>query len=223
MSTYIDEMFKAGAHFGYSKTRRHPTATPYILGTKNRVDIINLEKTSEFLEKAKTFAQVLGAQAKTILFVGVKPESQKAVENTALALNMPFIKERWIGGILTNFPEIKKRISKLETLRAERDNGELAKYTKKERSLIEKDIERLERYFGGLSGMNRIPDVLFVVDPKREDNAIKEATRVGIPVIALMNTDCDLKSVEYPILANDSSVSSIEFFTREIKDAYTQK
>lgn len=221
MTTRIDEMFKAGAHFGYSKTRRHPTSSPYILGTKNRVDIIDLEKTTTLLEKAEEFAKTLGAAGKTLLFVGVKPEAKRAVESVAQSLNQPYVIERWVGGIITNFSEIKKRIAKLEELTKERESGEQARYTKKERLLIEREIERLEKYFEGLVGMTKIPDALFIVDPKRESNAIAEAVRAGIPVITLGNTDCDQKIPDYPIIANDSSVSSITFFVNAIKNAYS--
>ena len=133
---------------------------------------------------------------------------------------MPFVVERWVGGVLTNFPEIKKRVALLEDLRSKKEKGELAMYTKKERSLIDKDIERLERNFAGIVSMKNIPAAMFVVDPRKESIAIKEAQYLGIPVVALASSDCNLKEVDYAIPGNDSSVSSVNFFVAQIVQAF---
>jgi small subunit ribosomal protein S2 len=218
----IEEMFKAGVHYGYSKSRRHPSTSPYVFTTKNGVDIINIEKTNELLEKALEAVTKFAASGKTILFVGTKPEARQQVTEVALSLNMPYVSDRWVGGALTNFPEIKKRIVKLLDLRDQKEKGGLDKYTKKERLLIDKEMDDMTKNFQGLSGITRTPDVVFVVDSKKEHIAVTEAKKMKLPVIALVNTDCNLKQVDYPIVANDASVSSVTFFLSKIKEAYTK-
>ena len=216
----ITEMFAAGAHFGYARSRRHPSAKKFIFGTKNGIEIMDLEKTSVELENAKAFIRTLAKGGKQILFVGTKSESKKLVEDGAVSIDMPFVAERWVGGVLTNFSEIKKRIALLEDLRAKKEKGELAMYTKKERSLIDKDIERLERNFAGIVSMKEAPAAMFVVDPRKESIAIKEAQTRGIPVIALASSDCNLKEIDFPIPGNDSSVASVSFFIAQVVAAF---
>jgi len=211
----IEEMFKAGAHFGYSKTRRHSSVSPYIFGVKNRVEIIDLEKTEDCLEKALAFVITLAKEGKQILFVGGKNEARQALKFSAESIDMPFVDERWIGGTLTNFSEIKKRLAKLDDLTKQREKGELSKYTKKEKLVIGKEIEHLERFFAGISSVKDLPKALFVIDSKKEEIAVAEARRMKIPVIA-----CDISGINYPIIANDSSVSSITFFVNEVAKAY---
>jgi len=218
--TIIEEMFRSGVHYGYSKSRRHPSTSQYIFATKNGVDIINIEKTEELLLKALEVVSKLATSGKTILFVGTKPEARQQIIETALSLNMPYVGERWVGGALTNFPEIKKRIIKLLDLRDQKEKGGLDKYTKKERLLIDKEMEDMTRNFQGLTGITKTPDAIFVVDPKKEHIAVTEAKKMNLTIIALMNTDCNLKQVEYPIVANDASISSITFFLSKIKEAY---
>lgn len=222
MSNNIDTMFEAGAHFGYSKTRRHPSTAPFIFGTKNRVDIIDLEKTEEMLKKACEFVKTLGKENKIILFVGAKPESRNATQEGAFSIDMPYVTERWIGGTITNFGEIKKRINKLEDLREKKEKGELEKYTKKERLLIDIEIERLNRFFGGLVHLKKTPDAVFIVDTKREHVAVAELQNAGVPIVALANTDTNIKGLEYPILANDASLPSISFFVGKLVEAYKE-
>ncbi len=221
-TTYIDAMFIAGAHFAFSRSRRHPTIAPYIFGVKNKVEIFDLEKTSELLTRAKDFVKTLGIDGKTILFVGGKSEARNAVKIGAQSLGMPFVDGRWIGGTLTNFVQIRKRVEKMEKLMSEREKGELAKYTKKERLLIDREIANLERFFSGIVSMKDLPKALFVVDPRNEKNAVKEAQDLGIPVIALAGSDCNLKEVTHPIVGNDSSQTSIQFFVQEITKAYSE-
>lgn len=218
----IEEMFQAGAHYGYQKSRRHPSVTPYIFATKNGVDIINIEKSYELLEKALEFFHGLASSGKTILFVGTKPEARKQLTEVALALNMPYVSERWVGGTLTNFSEIKKRITKLLDLRDQKEKGGLDKYTKKERLLIEREMADMTKNFQGLTNTVKSPDAVFVIDPKKEHIAVTEAHKMNIPVIAVLNTDCSLKQVEYGIIANDASVMSISFFLNKFKEAYTK-
>jgi small subunit ribosomal protein S2 len=221
-SNKIDEMHSAGAHFGYTRTRRHPSVKPYVLGSKNRVDILNLEKIEEGLTKAKEFVKSLAATGKVIIFVGAKPEARDAIKKAAEDLGQPYVIERWIGGTLTNFPEIKKRIDKLAKLLEEREKGATAVYTKKERLLIDREIEKLERYFAGLASLKNLPAAIFAVDSKKEHIAVKEAKLMKIPVISLSNSDCDLKQITYPMVGNDSSLSSIGFFVSEIVEAYKE-
>jgi len=218
----IEEMFKAGAHYGYSKSRRHPSTTPYIFATKNGSDIINIEKTYELFEKAMEAVTKFAQSGKTILFVGTKAEAKQQVIEYALSLNMPYVSERWVGGTLTNFPEIKKRITKLLDLRDQKEKGGLDKYTKKERLLIDREMADMTNNFQGLTGITKTPDVMFVVDPKKEHIAVTEARKMNMPVIALLNTDCNLKNIDYPIIANDASVPSISFFVSQLKNAYTR-
>ena len=218
----IEEMFKNGTHYGYSKSRRHPTATPYIFATKNGVDIINIEKTNELFEKAMEKVTSLAQVGKTILFVGTKAEARQQIIETALSLNMPYVSERWVGGSLTNFPEIKKRITKLLDLRDQKEKGGLEKYTKKERLLIDREMDDMTKNFQGLTGITRTPDAMFVIDPKKEHIAVTEAHKMNLPVISLMNTDCNVKHSQFPIIANDASISSITFFLEQIKNAYNK-
>ena len=218
----IESMFKAGAHFAFSKSRRHPTVAPYIFGAKNKVDIFDLEKTQALLNTATEFAKNLAKEGKMILIVGGKSEARAAVKNAGESLGMPFVDGRWIGGTLTNFKEIRKRVEKMERLMSEREKGELAKYTKKERLLIDREIANLERFFSGIVSMKDLPKAVFVIDPKREYTAVKEAKDVGIPVISLAGSDCNISEDDYPIVGNDSSKSSIEFFTHEIVKAYSE-
>lgn len=219
-SKMVDELFKAGAHFGFVRSRRHPSTKPYIFGSKNRVEIFDLEKTEVALEKALDFVKKLGAAHSSILFVGGKGEARTALKAGAESLGMPFVDGRWIGGTLTNFTQIKKRVQKLEDLTTQKEKGELAKYTKRERMLIDKEIENLKRFFEGLTAMKDLPKALFVIDSKKEEIAIKEAKEKGIPVVALCGSDCDITLVDYAIPANDASVTSIAFFVNKIVEAY---
>jgi len=221
-NTQIEKMFEAGAHYGYSKSRRHPSTTQYIFATKNGADIINIEKSYELFEKAIEAVTRFAQTGKTILFVGTKAEAKQQVIENALSLNMPYVSERWVGGTLTNFPEIKKRITKLLDLRDQKEKGGLDKYTKKEKLLIDREMADMTKNFQGLTGITKTPDVMFVVDPKKEHIAVEEARKMNMPIIALLNTDCNLKNIDYPIVANDASVPSISFFVSELKNAYTK-
>lgn len=218
--TIIEKMFKVGAHYGYSKTRRHPSLSKYIYATKNKGDIIDLEKTSIMLEKATEFVKSLSAQGKIILFVGTKPEAKDVIKTIALSLNMPYVSERWIGGTLSNFVEIKKRITELENYRKDSAEGGLDKYTKKERVVLAKKMEKLERYYSGLVGLKETPAALFIIDARAEHIATTEARKMNVQVVSLVNSDSNIKGIEYPIVGNDSSVPSIKFFTGTIANAY---
>jgi len=214
------EMFKVGAHFGYSRARRHPSTTPFIFTTKNRLDQIDLEKTAEQLATAKEFVKKLAEANKVLLVVGTKPEVASVVKDRAFAAGLPHQTQRWVGGTLTNFSEIRRRMDVLEELLEKKGRGELEKYTKKERLLLDEKIDRLNRFFGTLLMLKRTPDALFIIDSKHEKVAEAEARKMKIPVVAFSNTDCDLCTIKYPIVGNDSARSSIEFFVKDILDTY---
>lgn len=220
ISPKIEELFEAGVHYGYGKSRRHPSISPYIYATKNNGDIIDLEKTIILLDKATQFVKDLGSRNKVILFVGTKPEAKEITRSAAESLNMPYVVERWIGGTLSNFPEIKKRITVLENYRKDSEGGELNKYTKKERSMLAKKMEKLNKYYSGLIGLKKAPDAVFVIDAKKEHIAVTEARGGGVPIISLINSDSNIKSVDYPIIGNDASMPSIKLFTKAITTAY---
>lgn len=216
----VEKMFQAGAHYGYSKTRRHPSVSSFIYANKNKTDIIDLEKTSQMLQSAVEFVQELASKKKIVLFVGTKPEAQKIIKDMAESLDMPYVIERWIGGTISNFSEIKKRINELENYTKESSSGGLEKYTKKERVVMAKKMERLSRYYSGLIGLNKTPDALYIVDAKAEHIAATEAKKSNVPIISLVNSDSNIKDIDYPILANDSGIPSIKFFTKAIGEAY---
>jgi small subunit ribosomal protein S2 len=219
-SISVEKMFEAGAHYGYGKSRRHPSVSSYIYATKNSGDIIDLEKTSIMLEDAAEFVKNIGAQNKTILFVGTKPEAREIVKTAAESLNMPYVNTRWIGGTLSNFTEIKKRIAELEKYNKESVDGGLEKYTKKERVVMAKKMEKLAKYYTGLIGLKKTPDVLFIVDGKAEHIAATEARKSNVPVVALANSDSNIKGIDYPIVGNDSGIPSIKLFTNSVVNAY---
>lgn len=217
----VEALFKVGAHFGYARSRRHATMKGLVFGTKNQTDILDLTKTSTMLEAALAYIETLGAQGKTLLFVSGKPEMAQLVRETAASVGMPFVAGRWLGGTLSNFTEIKKRMNRMKELLDEKESGTSAKkYTKKERLMIDREIARLEENFTGLVQLEKIPDAVVIVDTKREDNAVKEARGLGIPVVGIMNSDCDLSLVSHPVVGNDASRESVEYFLKEIVRAY---
>ncbi len=216
----IESMFGAGAHFGLGRSRRHPTISPFIFGTKNSTDIFDLEKTEALFAKVKIYIAQLAKEGKIILFVGGKKEAVSAIKASADALNMPYVDGRFIGGTMTNFGQVRKRVERYEKLISDREKGELLKYTKRERALLDKEIAKLEKMFLGIVSLKKMPDVLFVIDPRREKNAVKEASDMNIPVIALAGSDCDIREVKYPIVGNDSSKASIQFFIEEVAAVY---
>ena len=216
----VEEMFKAGVQYGYSKTRRHPSVSSFIYTTKNKSDIIDLEKTSQMLSDASEFIKDLGSKNKIILFVGTKPEAQETVKSMAESLNMPYVVERWIGGTLSNFTEIKKRIAELENYQKDNKSGELEKYTKKERVVLAKKMEKLAKYYTGLLSLKKTPDALFVIDARAEHIATTESIKSGVPVVALINSDSNIKGIDYPIIGNDAGIPSIKFFVNAIAKAY---
>lgn len=215
--TLVERLFEVGAHFGFSKSRRHPTVVPYIYGTKEGTDILDIEKTADLLEDAKVFLKTLTGEGKQVLFVGTKEEIMRQVHETAVSLEMPHIVNRWIGGTLTNYSEIKKRIERLKMLREQQTSGELErKYTKKERLMLSREVDKLDFNFGGIATMERLPGALLVVDPRHDDIAVKEANDLNIPVVAIMSSDCDISKVTKPVVVNDSHTKSVALALSEL-------
>lgn len=221
-TTLVDAMFNVGAHYGFIKSRRNPTIKPFIFGTKNKIEIFDLEKTEIQLKAATEFIKAIAASGKQVIFASGKSEGKEAVKQAAEKVNQPFVSGRWVGGTFTNFPIIHKRVEKLLDLTSQREKGELTKYTKKERLLIGREIDRLNHLFSGITAMNSLPGALFVIDSKKEYIAVAEAKEKHIPVVALVGSDCDISLVDYPIVGNDSAVESIQFFAGKIAEAYAE-
>ena len=218
----IDKLFAVGAHFGYSPSRRHPSVSRYIFGAKGGTELFNLEKTAGLMESALATVAALAKERKVILFIGGKAEAQGAVVRTASMLGAPYSAARWIGGTLTNWSEIKRRLNRLQELSDMRERGELNKFTKMERLLIDREIADLEYMFGGLRGMTKTPDAVVIIDPRAEVAAVKEARQLNIPIIALLNSDCSTEGIAHPIPANDASREVIAFVLDEIGKTYLQ-
>ncbi len=216
-STLIQRLFNAGAHFGFKKSRRHPTVVPYLFTTKEGVDIFDLEKTAATIADVKELLKQAGLTGKTVLFVGTKDESAKIVKSVAEGVGAPYVSNRWIGGMLTNLPEIKKRINRLEALTHESTSGELErKYTKKERVMIGREMDKLVFNFGGIKDMQKTPDYMLVVDPRHDHIAVTEAIVKNVPVIAIMSSDCDASKIDYPVVVNDSLQTSVALILEEL-------
>lgn len=220
LSPNLEEMIKVGAQFGFLRSRRHPSFKNLICGVKNMTEVIDLEKTEDLMKQAEAFVEDLGKHKKTMLIASSKSEAKDVIRKYAEKISMPHVAGRWIGGVLTNFGEIKKRIARLEDLTSKREKGELMKYTKKERLMFDREIEHLTELFAGLKNLTKAPDALFVVDSKKESIAVAEAKKTKVPVIALSSTDCDIKAATYPLPGNDASRASIEYFVARIVSAY---
>jgi small subunit ribosomal protein S2 len=219
----VSRLFEAGSHFGFKKARRHPTVTSYLYTTKDGSDVIDLAKTSESLIAAKETLKEAGSMGKTVLFVGTKDEVSKIVKAAAEKAETPYVSNRWIGGMITNFSEMKKRINRLETLTNEKTTGELdRKYTKKERVVIGREATKLEFNFFGISKLTKLPDMLVVVDSRHDHIAVTEAAEKNIPVLALTSTDGDASLIKYPVVANDALQTSVALIVNELTDAYIE-
>lgn len=219
----IDRLFSVGAHFGFTKSRRHPTVVPYLFGTKQGTDIFDLEKTSVLIEDAKAVVADVAGKGGTILFVGTKDEVSVLVKAAAEHIAMPYMTNRWIGGTLTNFSEIKKRIARLQELIAQGESGELErKYTKKERVVIGREFEKLNFNFGGIKDVERAPQLMVVVDPRHDAIAVDEARELNIPVLGITSSDGNLAKVTHPVLVNDALQDSVRLALDELVEAYEE-
>ncbi len=219
----VEQLFAVGAHFAQQKARRHPTMKPFIIGAKAKTEIFDLAKTDAQFSKAKEVIAALARDGKTVLFVGGKSEASEAVKAVGRRLAQPFVAGRWLGGTITNFPEIKKRIDRLSDLLSKRESGELAKmYTKLERLFIDREIDKLSLRLEGITALAKRPDAFVVVDPRREAHAIREAKSAGIPVIGIMSSDCDITDAAYPIVMNDASRETIALALGELASAFEE-
>ena len=215
----VEEMAKAGLHFGHRISKTHPKMLPFIFGMRNTIHIIDLEKTKEKFIEALKFLREATLEKKVILFVGTKPQIRDLVKQTAIETQNPYVVYRWIGGTFTNFPEIKKRVDYLRELERKKEAGEFEKYTKKERMEIEEEIEKLERKFGGIKNLEKLPDIIFVCDMVKNKLAVDEAKRKGVKIVAISDTNADPSLADYPIPANDDAVSSVKYILEKVKEA----
>lgn len=211
IQTLVTELSNRGAHIGYSRSRRHPSVIPHLYGMKNRLDIIDLEDASKTMIEARNFIQSVRASGKPIIVVGTKAEARDLVRKISERNNLLYIEQRWVGGTITNLPQIKKRIDTMNTLKEQQATNTLLYRTKKEKLMLERKLAKLEITFGGLQGYVGAPGAVVVIDPKVEHNCIHECTLKKIPVIALGNTDSDINGLDFPIVANDASLGTIQY------------
>ena len=219
ISVSMKELLEAGVHFGHQTKRWNPKMKEFIFGKRNGIYIINLQKTLRQFQRAVEFAIRLGAEGKQVLFVGTKRQAQDTIAEESARCGMHYVNQRWLGGILTNFKTIKRRIDRLRKLEEMTATGEAVGYTKKEFAQLLREKTKLERVLSGIKNLERMPDALFVVDPKKEQIAVSEARKLGVPVIAIVDTNCDPNEVDYPVPGNDDAIRAIRLFTSRIADA----
>jgi small subunit ribosomal protein S2 len=215
----LKDLFDAGVHFGHPTNRWNPKMKPYIYMARSKIHIINLEKSASGLQEAYDFARDLALHNREILFVGTKKQAQDIVEQEASRVGMPFVNQRWLGGMLTNYATISRRLSKMKEMESEQANDAWRSFSKKEVGRLQDRLAKLQRFFNGIRDMHRIPSALYVVDTVREHIAVAEAQKLGIPVIALLDTNCDPDQVDYSIPGNDDAIKSIRLVTHLIADA----
>ena len=219
MSVSMKELLEAGVHFGHQTQRWNPKMDKYIYGNKSGIHILDLRITFEVLEEVQNFIQKLVANSGKVLFVGTKPQAQKVIEEQATRAQMPYVNQRWLGGMLTNFKTIIKRVIYLKELNSLESSGEINSYPKPERLRIRREIEKLTKSIGGIVELNKIPDAIFIVDLLNETTALSEAKKLNIPVIALADSNVDPDGVDYIIPANDDAIKSIELIASAISDS----
>ena len=217
--TNFKELLEAGVHFGHLKKKWNPGMTPYVFMERNGIHIIDLNKTVSMLDQASAAMKQIAKSGRSILFVATKKQAKNIVSESALSINMPFITERWPGGLLTNFATIRKSIKKMDTIDKMSEDGTLSTLSKRERLQISRTREKLERNLGSISKMNRMPSALFVVDIVKENIAVAEATKLGIPIFAMVDTNSDPEKVSFPIPSNDDSSKSISKIMSIITEA----
>ena len=214
----MKQLLEAGVHFGHETKRWNPKMKRYIFAERNGIFIIDLQKTLVESEKALDFLRNVATRGGTILFVGTKKQAQEILAAEAKRCGMPFINERWLGGLLTNFKTIRGRVERLKLLEKMFEDESILRYSKKEQIDLGKEMQRLQRYLGGLKDMSRLPDALFIIDPTKEDIAVKEANKLGIPTVALADTDSDPDVLDYIIPGNDDAIRSIQLVTARLSD-----
>jgi len=218
-SITMKELLEAGVHFGHQTKRWNPKMKPYIFGARNGIYIIDLQKTVRMFKNAYNFVVDAAKDGETVLFVGTKKQAQDSVAEEASRCGMFYVNQRWLGGMLTNFATVKQSIDRLKRLDAMVTDGTIDAYTKKEALKLGKEREKLEKTLGGIKGMHKLPGVLFVIDPKNEEIAVQEAQKLGIPVVAIVDTNCDPDCVDYIIPGNDDAIRAIRLLTGKVADA----
>ncbi len=213
------DLLEAGVHFGHSKSRWNPKMAPYLYGVRNNIHIVDLNKTVVYLEQAYHFVADSVAQGATVLFVGTKKQAKDVIKEEAERCAMPYVNERWVGGLLTNFRTVKKSILKLKTLERMEAEGVFDVLPKKEVRQLKRKMERLRKLYTGIGTLERIPDIMWVVDTVREHIAIQEAKKLGVTVVAIADSNCDPDVIDYPIPGNDDAIKSIKLLTSKIADA----
>ena len=215
----MKQLLEAGVHFGHQTRRWDPKMAEYIFQARNGIHIIDLQKTSKKLDEAYNFIKEQAEEGKTILFVGTKKQAQECVREAAQKCGMFYVDQRWLGGMLTNFGTIRKRIERLKELETMQEDGTFNLLTKKEVILLKKEIEKLEKNLGGIKEMDKLPGVIFLVDPKKERIAILEAKKLNIPLVGLVDTNCNPEEVDYPIPGNDDAIRAVKLIADVIANA----
>ncbi len=215
----MKQLLEAGVHFGHQTRRWNPKMAPYIFTERNGIYIIDLQKTVRKVEDAYNFVRSISQEGKTMLFVGTKKQAQEAVRDEALRCNMYYVNERWLGGMLTNFQTIQRRVARLRQLEAMEAQDSFAGLPKKEILQLRHEMERLQKFLGGIKTMNKLPGALFVIDPRKEDIAVQEARKLGIPVVGIVDTNCDPDLIDYVIPANDDAIRAVKLLTSRMADA----
>ncbi|MBR1704962.1 MAG: 30S ribosomal protein S2 [Clostridia bacterium] len=215
----MKQLLEAGVHFGHQTRRWNPKMAPYIFTERNGIYIIDLQKTVRKLEDAYNYVRDLSAEGGTLLFVGTKKQAQDSIREEATRAGMPFVNARWLGGMLTNFKTIQNRIKRLQQLKEMKADGTFDLLTKKEAAKLDLEIEKLEKFLGGITGMKKIPDAMFIVDPRKERIAVAEAHKLGIPIIAIVDTNCDPDEIDYVIPGNDDAIRAVRLISGAMADA----
>ena len=215
----LEEMLQAGVHFGHQTKYWNPKMEHHIFGVRDKIHIINLEHTVEMIKPAMKFIESVAAKNNKILFVGTKRTATDIIKNEATRCSMPYVNERWLGGMLTNYKTIRSSITRLENLLRQKEDGTFSKLTKKEGLKIQRDIDRLQKSIGGVTEMGGLPDALFIIDVKREAIAVSEASKMGIPIIGIVDSNSNPEGIDYVIPGNDDSIRSIALFTEAVADA----
>jgi small subunit ribosomal protein S2 len=212
-------LLEAGVHFGHQTNKWNPKMKPYIFGARNNIYIIDLQQTVGLFQKAYDFVVDQAAEGKSILFIGTKKQSQEAIKEEAIRCGMPYVNQRWLGGMLTNFVTIKKSIDRLNTLNKMLEDESIKAFPKKEVTKLQKEKFKLEKVLGGIQTMRSLPSVIFVVDPGREHIAVNEAKKLKIPIVAIVDTNCDPDNIDFIIPGNDDAIRAIKLFASKIADA----
>jgi len=216
----IEEMYRAGVHFGYSRSSSHPKMAPFLFAVKNNTEIFDLEKTHACLKAAAEFMGQLGSVGAKFLLVATKPEAKDMIEQAGRELGMPYVAERWLGGTLTNFDEIKKRVEHLKELRSKKASGAFSHNSKKDNALLEKKMLKMDKTLGGFDNFTEKPAALLVVDSKNEKAAVLEAKKAAISTVAILSSDCDPSLIDYAVPGNDAATSSIKYLLNKLTQAY---